>query len=204
MAIEFGVAAAKGTAAELLAGLSGPAEMLGLGDPVASIDNLPEGVDGFGPVVAGELGNCGFVMDGTSVFLDPDRIVEASRRLRGLVVGISGDAKTGTYWLCAADSGKPTRVHWTCVEDQTEPFDEGAPLQSEATDPLDDVSGWGLFAALKSFGFDYGAWCDRGSKAMVDTAGGDWTGPIATRIDEFADEHRPVGWALRKAIRPLE
>lgn len=204
MSIEFGVAATNGTAAELLAALSGPAAILCLGEPVASIDDVPEAINGSGPVVAGDLDGCAFVMDGDLQFLDPDRIVEASRRLRRLVMGISGDAGRGWYWLCVAESGVPTRVHWTCFEDQTEPFDEGRLLPSETVDPLDDVSGWGLFAALKSFGFDYGAWCDRGSKAMVETVGDDsMTGPIATRIEEFAEANRPIGWALRRALKPL-
>jgi hypothetical protein len=204
MAIEFGVAATWGTAAELLAALSGPAVMLSLGEPVASIDQVPQRIGDFGPVVAGDLDGCGFVMDGDLQFLDPDKIVEASRRLRRLVIGIAGDADRGRYWLCVAESGMPTRVHWTCIEDQTEPFDEGWLLRSEIVEPLDDVSGWGLFAALKSFGFDYGAWCDRGSKAMVETVGDHWmTGPIATRIKEFAAAHRPIGWVVRKAVRPL-
>jgi hypothetical protein len=200
MSIEFGVAATHGTAAELLAGLSGPAAILGLGEPVASIDKVRERTGDFGPVVAGDLDGCGFVIDGDLEFLDPDKIVEASRRLRRLVICISGDAARGAYWLCIAESGIPTRVHWTSVEDQTEPFDEGWLLQSETV----DVSGWGLFAAMKSFGFDYGAWYERGSKAMVEIVGDDWmTGPIATRINEFAAEHRPIGWAIRSALRPL-
>ena len=105
MSIEFGVAATHGTAAELLAGLSGPAAILGLGEPVASIDKVRERTGDFGPVVAGDLDGCGFVIDGDLEFLDPDKIVEASRRLRRLVICISGDAARGEYWLSLAKLG---------------------------------------------------------------------------------------------------
>jgi hypothetical protein len=203
MAIEFGVAAAQGSAAELLAALSGPAAILTLGEPVASIDDVPAG-DGFsGPVVAGDLDGCAFVMDGGAFFLDPDRIVEASRRLGRGVIGISGGARSGSYWLCAAESGVPTRIHWTSVENLARPFDEGWALASEMGDPLDDTTGWGLFAALKSFGFDYAAWCDRGSKAMVETIREPWmAGPIAARIMAFAPANRPSRWQVSKHLLP--
>lgn len=83
-------------------------------------------------------------------------IVSVSETLSCLVAGLGGDSTSRTFWLAAADRGRPVRVHFEGAAMLTKPFDLGAALPSEATIPWNDVDGKGILARLGDLGFDAG------------------------------------------------
>jgi hypothetical protein len=195
MAMSYGVAAAAGTAKEMLAALSGAPCELTIGEPIRSFWDVPDEIAGVGPVVVGTAVGCAYLMDASLRLLTPDTILEASRRLGRLVVSIGAVTDIGCYWLYAADSGRMLRIHYDEMAAQGRPFDEGELLPIEHGRPLDDIDGAGLFAALDSCGFQYDWWAHNGAMAWVDGAREIQAGDIENRIEAFAVANRPAHWS---------
>jgi hypothetical protein len=120
--------------------------------------NLEDADDGW-RMAYGEHAGRSYVLD-TSMVLsaDGDAVVAASLDLGSVVVGCGEETSSGSYWLFAAENGRLLRGYWNCYTDMQEPWSRGELLVSEASEPLEDLDGAGLRAALTSLGFDYDAW----------------------------------------------
>lgn len=116
------------------------------------------------PMAIGERdGNC-YVFD-TSVVLSTshDLIPALSADLDGAtVVGAGAETTSGSYWLFVARNGEAIRSYWNSYSDMRQPWSRGAPLSSEAQQPLEDLDGDGMMAALASLGLDFEDWLRSG------------------------------------------
>ncbi len=161
--MHYGLLAATGSQAALLAELERHAGQLILGDAVGAPFDAEPAADNDGWVMAvGELDGRAFILDSSMVLSDsPDMIVAMSARL-GTVVGCGAETVSGTYWLIVARDGDPERFVFVSHAGMTRGMAVGEPLASEADHPIEDLDGEGLFAALAHVGLDASRWLDAG------------------------------------------
>lgn len=131
---------------------------------VASSDAIPEGNEE-SYVIGGERGGATYLFD-ESMLLSAGRaddLAAIANRTGELVVGCGAETSSQTYYFSAFEGARLLRLFWMCHSDLTKPFSDGAPLASEASEPLDgDFYGGGIFAALRGLGFDYEGWEKQG------------------------------------------
>ena len=155
MSIRLGLLGAEASAPELLAVLTRlTGEFRREGEPVP-FHLLPILDDGDNLAAIGEAGGRAYLHD-ESMFLseDPDLIVAVSRELGGTVVGAAASSSYGSYTFVLAVRGELRRFHVNSYTMQDAPYDVGEPLPTEDDDPLEDIDGVGLFAAMRHVGFD--------------------------------------------------
>jgi hypothetical protein len=144
--------------------------------------------------VGGELDGRAYLSDGLMMIsTNGDLIVELSRELGCLVIGCGAETVSGSFWLFAADHGKRLRIYWACAMELDAALDSGAWARSIK---LEDLDASGMRDALASEGFDFDAWCERGTKRILDLPEDSdlGAGSIADEIDAFRETHRiPAG-----------
>lgn len=127
-----------------------------------ALEPTPEG----NPVIAGGYAGQSYILD-TSMMMSmtgADFIVELSKRAGTLVVGCGAETMSGSYSFLAVRSGEVLRHFFDCQALLAEPLDEGELLVTEDDQPLEDLDGKGLIAALRSFGFDFESWLREGER----------------------------------------
>lgn len=192
MGMHHGIVAAEATAERLIATLDALSPSLTPGSRRGVLDelDLEHGDDGF-RLAFGERDGRAYILDASMVLsADGDAIVEASRTLGAVVVGCGEETTSGSYWFFAADRGQLIRAYWNCYADMRQPWSKGQPLAVEASQPLEDLDGAGMFAALTSLGFDYEGWIDGPDLqeltfdlAETQPAGG--PGPLQQELEAF-------------------
>jgi predicted DNA-binding WGR domain protein len=166
--------------------------MLRIGTGRGSLDTLDlDPTDEGWRLAGGELEGRTYLLD-TSMLLstDGDAIVDVSRELGCLVVGCGQETTSGTYWLYAADNGHLLRAYWNSYGDMQAAWTRGDPLESEELQPLEDLDGDGLIAALATLGFDYEAWASRDDLRELTYDLGDAEvaeGALAAELEAFRD-----------------
>jgi hypothetical protein len=156
MGMHHGILAAGVNGDQLLAALDRLTGEFVLKGDAATIEELPLDNDDEGFAIAvGESRRRSILYDASFVLsAAPDLIVDLSRDLGGTVGAAGAETTSGTYWFIAARHGELVRYHWNSYWGQDAPYDVGAPLASEALDPLEDLDGVGLRAALAELGFE--------------------------------------------------
>jgi hypothetical protein len=155
------------------------------------------------PMAMGERDGKAFILDTSLVLSSAQDLIPAlSRDLDGAtVVGAGAETTSGSYWLFAARNGETARSYWNCYTDMREPWSRGEPLPSEASQPLEDLDGDGIRAAVASLGLDYDAWSRSGPYRAVfytaDTFPED--GPLTA---EFSAFHASVEIPERQQPKP--
>jgi len=159
MGMHHGVVAAETSAAGLLEALERyTGEFVVKGEP-ARIDRLELENDDEGFALAiGESGGRAYLHDASLVLSgEPDLLVAVSRDIAGTVAGAGAETTSGSYWFVSARNGELLRFHWNSYWGQDAPYDVGTAHGSEALDPLEDLDGLGLRAALRDEGFEVDA-----------------------------------------------
>jgi hypothetical protein len=164
--------------------------MLRMGTGRGSLDTLDlEPADEGWRLAGGELEGRTYLLDTTMLLsTDGDAIVDISRELGCLVVGCGQETTSGTHWLYAADSGNLLRAYWNSYGDMQAAWSKGDPLDSEDRQPLEDLDGDGLIAALATLGFDYERWASRDDLRELTYDPGDAdapAGPLAAELEAF-------------------
>ena len=154
--MHHGILAAEASSGRLLEALgrhTGAFVVVGEAAPIEQLD--PEKDDAGFALAIGESDGRAYVHDASLILSgEPDLIAAVSRDLPGTVAGAGAETTSGTYWFVAARDGELLRFHFNSYWDQDAPYDVGAPLASEGLDPLEDLDGVGLRAALRELGFD--------------------------------------------------
>jgi hypothetical protein len=168
MGMHYGIVAASGSQADLLAELGRHAGEFIVGDAVGSPFDAELEADNEGWLMAvGELDGKAFLLDSSFVLSSsPDMIVAMSARL-GTVVGCAAETVSGTYELTVARNGDPQRFVFVCHAGMTRGMAMGEPLPTEAEHPIEDLDGDGLFAALAHVGLDATRWLTGGPAFQV-------------------------------------
>lgn len=170
MGMHHGLIAADVPLERLLAAINQHASELRPGPTHASLDEMDlEPKDEGWPMAMGERGGHAFILD-TSLVLSAahDLMPALSRDLGGAtVVGAGAETTSGSYWLFAARQGEAVRSYWNSYTDMREPWSRGEPLPTEAEQPLEDLDGDGLMAAVESLGLDYDGWVQAGPYQAV-------------------------------------
>jgi hypothetical protein len=163
MGMHHGIVAARATPETLIETLNELLPELRVGERQGSIADLNlEDTDEGWQMAFGADGDRAYILDTSMVISTAgDTIVEASRVLGSLVVGCGEETTSGTYWFYAADAGHLRRAYWNCYSDLYRAWTKGDPLPTEVAQPLEHPDGAGMFAALRSLGFDYEAWTRR-------------------------------------------
>jgi hypothetical protein len=156
MGMHHGIVATDASATRLIESLGRhTGEFVVTGD-AARIDQLDLDNDDAGFALAiGESDGRAYLHDASLVLSgEPDLLVAVSRDLGSTVAGAGAETTSGSYWFVAARDGELTRFHWNSYWGQDAPYDVGEAHKSEALDPLDDLDGVGLRAALRELGFE--------------------------------------------------
>jgi hypothetical protein len=118
-------------------------------------------------LVLGERDGAAFLTDAAFVpSASPDLIVAMSAEL-GTVVGCGAETVSGTYWVTAARGGELLRHLFVEHAGLSRPFELGEPLPCEAEQPVDDVSGFGVYAVMADFGLDPTPWLRSGPATVL-------------------------------------
>lgn len=167
MGMHFGILAANAPWSSFLATLSRHTGDFVAKGPVADLESedlTPQ--DGGFPLVAGDYHGNSFILD-TSFMLSmssQDFLVQISRETGLLVVGCGAETVSGSFAFFATRAGEPIRLYYNCHMNLSCGLECGDPLPTEPSNPLEDLDGDGMIAALKHFGFDYEGWSAQGSR----------------------------------------
>lgn len=211
MGMHFGILVADLPWSEFFALLSSKTGRFLDQGPVDNLDELDlDPTDEGNLIVAGEYRGKSYVLD-TSMMMSmtgADFVVELSRDAKALVIGCGAETTSGSYAFLAVRSGKVLRRYFDSQAFLSEPLDEGDDLPTEEEQPLEDLDGKGLIAALAHFGFDFDGWYKEGERQQYvytadESKSGEERGvlvkgPLADRMNEhygeFAlpDDERPT------------
>ncbi|MFL6076852.1 MAG: hypothetical protein ACJ73S_25950 [Mycobacteriales bacterium] len=142
--------------------------------------------------MVGERDGSVFLTDRTLLVSDSaDMIVATSERL-GTVLGRGAETVSGSYWLTAARDGGLLRHLWASRATMTRDLTMGSPLASEDEQPVVDISGSGVFAAMAGFGLDPTGSLHSGPATVItyDYSRVPADGPIAAVRDEHLNRYR--------------
>jgi hypothetical protein len=171
--------------------------------PVDNLDELDLDPTSEGNlIVAGEYRGKSYVLD-TSMMMSmtgADFVAELSEEADALVIGCGAETTSGSYAFLAVRSGEVLRRYFDSQAFLSEPLDEGDDLPTEEDQPLEDLDGKGLIAALAHFGFDFDGWYKEGgrrqyvytadeSKSSEEERGVLVKGPLAERMNEHYGEY---------------
>lgn len=172
MGMHHGILAATASQAELLADLERHTGEFVVGSSVGCpYDAEPAAMDQGWRMAIGERDGQAFLLDSSMVISDsPDMLVAMSARL-GTVVGCGAETVSGSCWLTAARDGGLLRLVFVQHAGMTRGMAIGDPLASEAEQPIEDLDGGGLLAAMATLGLHARAWLDAGPAVVVDYDG---------------------------------
>jgi hypothetical protein len=160
MGMHFGILVAQSPWANLFTSLQ--KQVPGLVDkgPLPSLGEFStEPTDDGFALAGGEYNARSYLIDGSmSVSDQADLIADVARALNCLVVGCGAETVSGSFWLTIAQGAKLRRLYWQCYMELSRPLSLGEPLACESQVTLDGIDGQGLFAVLKSLGFDFESW----------------------------------------------
>jgi len=124
--------------------------------------------DGF-LLIGGELAGRSYLLDASFLFsgMAPDLIAEIAAAQGALVAACLAETVSGIFALVVARGTGVLRHHFNSHTELTRPYDTGDPLPTERRQPLEDLDGIGLQAAIKHLGFDADAWERAGSHRKV-------------------------------------
>jgi hypothetical protein len=212
MGMHHGIVVARAAPSDLIEALNGLLPRLIVGERQGSIAdlNLEDTDEGWEMAFGADDAGNTYVLDTSMVISTAgDTIVATSRVLESVVVGCGEETTSGTYWLYVADGGELRRAYWNCYSDIYRAWSKGDPLPTEPEQPLEHPDGAGMFAALRSLGFDYEAWSRRTDiRDLVYTAS-DLSmlgrGALADELEAFRqtvlipDDERPKPAVVRRA-----
>ncbi len=149
-------------------------------------------------LLAGEMDGRAYLYDRSSVLsgIIPDFVIDvASKRDPALVIGCGAETVSGSYYLTAARGSELIRCYYNCHAEIAQPFELGEALPSEQGQPLEDLDGNGLLAALRHFGFDFEGWLARGPWQNIlytyeRVYGEDHKGPLSLAQDEHFERFK--------------
>ncbi len=160
---------------------------------VASSDAIPEGNEE-SYVIGGQRGGAPYLFDEAMLLSAgrADDLAAIANRTGELVVGCGAETASQTYDFSAFEGARLLRLFWMCHSELTTPFSDGAPLASEALQPMDgDFYGGGVFAALRALRFDYEGWEKQGPFRLyiVDRYAVPTERPLELAIKEHCERH---------------